>query len=215
MKAFGAGTVHVGDSTIDIGPGRYQPRRYAVEPDASSASYPLAAAAICGGTVVVPGLGTGSLQGDARFADLLQRMGCTVSQTAEYTRVHRTTALHGLDVDMVDLSDLVPTLAAVALFADSPSRIRGVGFIRGKESDRLGDLCRELRSIGADATETDDGLTIRPAELRGGTLQTHHDHRLAMAFGLVGLRTPGIEVADPQVVSKSWPDYWTMLEGLR
>ncbi len=215
MKAFGVPTVHVGHDTIDIGPGRYLPREYTVEPDASSASYPLAAAAICGGSVTVPGLGSDSLQGDAGFALLLEKMGCVVHQTATSTRVSRHGDLRGIDVDMVDLSDLVPTLAAVACFADSPTRIRGVGFIRGKESDRLGDLCAELRTAGVDAVETDDGLSIRPGEVRGATLHTHHDHRLAMAFGLLGLRAEGIEVADPQVVSKSWPDYWTMLEGLR
>jgi 3-phosphoshikimate 1-carboxyvinyltransferase len=215
MKAFGVPTVHVGHDTIDIGPGRYLPREYTVEPDASSASYPLAAAAICGGSVTVPGLGSDSLQGDAGFAHLLEKMGCAVHQTATSTRVSRHGDLRGIDVDMVDLSDLVPTLAAVAAFADTPTRIRGVGFIRGKESDRLGDLCAELRTAGVDAVETDDGLSIRPGEVHGATLHTHHDHRLAMAFGLLGLRADGIEVADPQVVSKSWPDYWTMLEGLR
>lgn len=215
MKAFGVPTVHVGHDTIDIGPGRYLPREYTVEPDASSASYPLAAAAICGGSVTVPGLGSDSLQGDAGFALLLEKMGCVVHQTATSTRVSRHGDLRGIDVDMVDLSDLVPTLAAVAAFADSPTRIRGVGFIRGKESDRLGDLCAELRTAGVDAAETADGLSIRPGEVHGATLHTHHDHRLAMAFGLLGLRAEGIEVADPQVVSKSWPDYWTMLEGLR
>ena len=215
MKAFGVPTVHVGHDTIDIGPGRYLPREYTVEPDASSASYPLAAAAICGGSVTVPGLGSDSLQGDAGFALLLEKMGCVVHQTATSTRVSRHGDLRGIDVDMVDLSDLVPTLAAVAAFADSPTRIRGVGFIRGKESDRLGDLCAELRTAGVDAAETADGLSIRPGEVHGATLHTHHDHRLAMAFGLLGMRAEGIEVADPQVVSKSWPDYWTMLEGLR
>jgi 3-phosphoshikimate 1-carboxyvinyltransferase len=215
MKSFGSATVHVGHDTIDVGTARYQARDYHVEPDASSASYPLAAAAICGGSVIVPGLGTTSLQGDARFVSLLQRMGCAVDQTESRTRVVRSGPLSGIDVDMVDMSDLVPTLAAIACYADSPTRIRGVGFIRGKESDRLGDLCAELRAAGVDATETSDGLTIRPGTVRAATLRTHHDHRLAMAFGLLGLRTEGIEVLDPQVVNKSWPDYWTMLEGLQ
>ncbi len=115
---------------------------------------------------------------------------------------------------MVDLSDLVPTLAAVAAFATSPTRIRGVGFIRSKESDRLGDLCTELRRLGARASETDDGLTIEPSHLHGSRVGTHHDHRLAMAFGLIGLRVPGVEIDDPDVVSKSWPGYWAMLGGL-
>ena len=116
---------------------------------------------------------------------------------------------------MVDLSDLVPTLAAVATFAETTTRIRGVGFIRAKESDRLGDLCSELRRAGADATETPDGLVIEPSTLHGCAVDTHHDHRLAMAFGLIGLRVPDIEITDPGVVTKSWPGYWTMLEELR
>jgi 3-phosphoshikimate 1-carboxyvinyltransferase len=116
---------------------------------------------------------------------------------------------------MVDMSDLVPTLAAVAAFADTPSRIRGVGFIRAKESDRLGDLCSELRRLGAIAADTSDGLTIEPSGLHGSRLHTHDDHRLAMAFGLIGLRVPGLEIEDPDVVTKSWPGYWEMLGSLR
>ena len=114
---------------------------------------------------------------------------------------------------MADVSDLVPTMAVVAAIADSPSRIRGVGFIRGKESDRLGDLANELRKAGVDVSETDDGLDIRPSTnlLRPARLGTHHDHRLAMAFAVLGSATPGIEVEDPDVVSKSWPGFWNML----
>jgi 3-phosphoshikimate 1-carboxyvinyltransferase len=115
---------------------------------------------------------------------------------------------------MVDLSDLVPTLAAVAAFAETPTRIRGVGFIRAKESDRLGDLCAELRRTGAVCADTDDGLSVEPAPLHGARLATHDDHRLAMAFGLIGLRVPGMEIEDPDVVAKSWPGFWRMLEGL-
>jgi 3-phosphoshikimate 1-carboxyvinyltransferase len=115
---------------------------------------------------------------------------------------------------MVDHSDLVPTVAAAALFASTTTRVHGVGYIRSKESDRLGDLCSELRSLGASAADDRDGLSIQPAALHGAELQTHHDHRLAMAFGLVGLRVPGVVVQDADVVSKSWPAYWEMLEGL-
>jgi 3-phosphoshikimate 1-carboxyvinyltransferase len=142
-------------------------------------------------------------------------MGCTSIRDERSTTVECGAPLDGIDIDMVDLSDLVPTVAAVAAFATSPTRIRGVGFIRAKESDRLGDLCRELRRLGADATETDDGLTIEPTDLHGSRLDTHHDHRLAMAFGLIGLRVAGVEVDDPGVVSKSWPGYWDMLRGLQ
>jgi 3-phosphoshikimate 1-carboxyvinyltransferase len=214
MAAFGHRTVVMADDEVRIGPGRYTAIDYAVEPDASSASYPLAAAAMVGGRVRVPGLGSASLQGDRAFAQLLDAMGCHVEQDHHSTTVRGAGVLHGIEPNMVDISDLVPTFAVAAAVADSPSRVTGVGFIRRKESDRLGDLCAELRKTGADAAETADGLIIRPAELRGASLATHHDHRLAMAFGLLGLVVDGIEVAEPGVVTKSWPGYWTMLDSL-
>lgn len=220
MAWFGHDDVEVGEDLITVAPGRYRPAEVFVEPDASSASYPLAIAASAGGTVEVRGLGQRALQGDARFADLLADMGCHVERTDDAVRVTGPapgTGLNGIDVDMADVSDLVPTVAVVALFATTPTTIRGVGFIRGKESDRLGDLATELRSVGGDVDETDDGLVVRPSagRLRGGRLGTHHDHRLAMAFGVIGSVVDGIEVADPGVVSKSWPGFWTMLDGLR
>jgi 3-phosphoshikimate 1-carboxyvinyltransferase len=215
MAEFGHDVVTIDDHEIEIGPGQYQSRDYAIEPDASSASYPLTAAAICGGRVEVPGLTKAALQGDASFCDVLATMGCAATRDVDSTVIEGCEQLHGIDIDMVDHSDLVPTLAAAALFADGPTRIRGVGFIRAKESDRLGDLCRELRRLGADATETDDGLVIEPAPLHGARLETHHDHRLAMAFGLIGLRVAGVEIDDADVVSKSWPGYWGVLGGLR
>lgn len=215
MASFGHDDVAIGADQVDVGAGRYIPCDYAIEPDATSAGYPLAAAAICGGRVEVPGLTIASMQGDAEFCDLLAKMGCISSRDDVSTSVRSGSRLEGIDVDMVDHSDLVPTMAAVAAFASGPTRIRGVGFIRAKESDRLGDLCNEMRRLGASATETDDGLEIEPAELRGSSVDTHHDHRLAMSFGLIGLRVEGVEIDDPAVVSKSWPGYWDMLRGLR
>jgi 3-phosphoshikimate 1-carboxyvinyltransferase len=215
MASFGVSGVEVGERTVVVPNGRYRPTGYAVEPDASSASYPLAAAAICGGTVVVPGLTAMSMQGDARFAELLADMGCEVHVGATGTSVTREGPLRGIEVDMVDLSDLVPTLAVVAPFADTPTVIRGVGFIRHKESDRIGDLCAELRRFGVDAREMPDGLEIRPGHPHAARVDTHHDHRLAMSLALVGLVVDGVEVVDPAVVSKSWPGYWEMLEELR
>jgi 3-phosphoshikimate 1-carboxyvinyltransferase len=215
MSEFGHDGVEIGESDVIVEAGRYSAREYTIEPDASSASYPLAAAAICGGRVEIAGLTDTSMQGDARFCDVLASMGCTSIRDARSTVVAGGDRLHGVDIDMVDLSDLVPTLAAVAAFAESTTRIRGVGFIRAKESDRLGDLCAGLRTLGASATETTDGLVIEPSELHGGHVDTHDDHRLAMALGLIGLRVPGVEIEDPDVVSKSWPGYWGMLGGLR
>ena len=215
MAAFGADGVKVGERTISVGPGIYRARDYTVEPDASSASYPWAAAAITGGSATVAGLGPDALQGDVGFLDVLTEMGCTVEYTPVGTTVNGPTTLRGVDVDMGGMSDLVPTLAAVALFAATPTTIRGVGFIRTKESDRLGDLATELAKLGAVVTVTGDGLVISPRGLHGAALAAHHDHRLAMAFGLISLRVPGIEIDDPTVVTKSWPEYWTMLTDLR
>jgi 3-phosphoshikimate 1-carboxyvinyltransferase len=215
MADFGHDAVSIGEDRIEVDAGRYIGRDYVIEPDATSAGYPLAAAAICGGRVEVPGLTKASMQGDSEFSNVLAAMGCVSSRDEHATIVESGPRLDGIDIDMVDHSDLVPTLAAVAAFATSPTRIRGVGFIRAKESDRLGDLCGELRRLGADAAETDDGLTISPSHLHGSRMATHHDHRLAMAFGLIGLRVAGVEIDDPGVVSKSWPGYWDMLGGLR
>ncbi|MCU1394599.1 MAG: aroA [Ilumatobacteraceae bacterium] len=215
MAAFGAHGVVVGDDHVEVEPGRYEAREYVIEPDASTASYPLAAAAICGGSVRVADLGAGALQGDARFADVLAEMGCTVRRDATGVTVERTGLLHGLSIDMADLSDLVPTLAVVAPFADSPTEITGVGFIRAKESDRLGDLAAELAHCGVTATVLDDGIRIEPGFGAGAGVETHHDHRLAMAFGVLGLRLGGMRVHDPEVVTKSWPEFWAELEALR
>lgn len=214
MGWFGVTDVEVGERAIVVPAGRYRPGDVAIEPDASSASYPLAVAALTGRSVTVAGLGSASRQGDARFADLLAAMGCQVEWQAHSLTVSRDPAvpLLGIDVDMADISDLVPTLAVVAACATTPSRIRGVGFIRAKESDRLGDLARELTKAGVAITETDDGLTVEPslATLRPAALDTHHDHRLAMAFGVLG-RVVTLDIADPGVVSKSWPAFWQTL----
>jgi 3-phosphoshikimate 1-carboxyvinyltransferase len=216
MEMFGIGDVVIEDRTVRVPAGDYRPVDVAIEPDASSASYPLALAAVVGGRVGVTGLGLPSCQGDQRFADLLGQMGCGVTRTVDRTSVERGHRLVGIDVDMSDISDLVPTVAVVAACASTSSRIRGVGFIRAKESDRLGDLVHELRTLGVDLDETDDGLEIRPSagSLRGGHVATHHDHRLAMAFGVLGSRVPDVHVADPEVVSKSWPGFWSMLEAV-
>ncbi len=219
MAAFGFTDVEVGERHIEVGAGVYQPTDLFVEPDASSASYPLAVAAVVGGTVTIPGLGRRALHGDARFADVMADMGCAVRRDDVSVTLSRdpVAALRGVRIDMADISDLVPTLAVVAACASTPTTISGVGFIRNKESDRLGDLSAELRRAGVSIDELEDGLHIRPslATLRPARLATHHDHRLAMAFGVLGTLVAGIEVESPAVVSKSWPEFWTVLEELR
>ncbi len=217
MDAFGVLGVEVHARHVDVPAGEYLATSYRVEPDASSASYPLAAAAMVGGAVRIRGLGAASVQGDARFADVLGEMGCIITRSATDTVVmrRRDEPLRGIEIDMADISDLVPTMAVLATQAVTPTRITGVGFIRAKESDRLGDLAAELTRTGARITVEPDGLLIEPTDLlHGARLDTHHDHRLAMAFGLLGLVVDGIEVADPDVVSKSWPAYWDALAAI-
>lgn len=215
MARFGVDDVEVADAAVRVGPGTYAPTDLTVEPDASSASYPLGIAAICGGEVTISGLGADALQGDAQFADLLAAMGCDVDRTATSVRVRSSGRLSGLDVDLADVSDLVPTMAVIAAFAETPTRISGVGFIRAKESDRLGDLADELQRAGVRITATDDGLVIEPSttHVHSARLRTHHDHRLAMAFGVLAARVEGIVVDDAAVVSKSWPSYWADLDA--
>jgi 3-phosphoshikimate 1-carboxyvinyltransferase len=192
-----------------------QPRTFAIEPDASAASYFFAAAALSAGRVTVERLGSSSLQGDLRFVDVLESMGATVDRGTDRTTVRGTGTLHGIDVDLRDLSDMVPTLAAVSVFADSPTSISGVGFIRGKESDRIGDLIRELRRCGVNAVEHDDGLTITPGRPKAARIRTYTDHRMAMAFALIGLHVPGIKIEDPACVAKTFPGYFDALDQLR
>jgi 3-phosphoshikimate 1-carboxyvinyltransferase len=215
MESFGMADVVVDERAVTVGPGRYRRAELVVEPDASSASYLWAAAAITGGRVAVPGFGARPLQGDVAFVDLLERMGATAERGDGAIAV-RGRAEEGIDVDMADWSDTVPTLAAVACFARTPTRIRGVGFIRRKETDRIGSLVTELRRCGVDVAEEDDGLIIRPDvdRLHGARVRTYDDHRMAMALALLGLRVEGIEVESPDVVAKSFPTFWSALGSL-
>jgi len=216
MKSFGAHVRIADNRTIVIDGGGYVGCQFAVEPDASSASYPFAAAAVVGGRVRVDGMRSNMMQGDSRFIDVLRQMGCDISEDQAGITVGRDAnePLQGVDIDMSEISDLVPTLAIVAMFAKTPTRIRNVGFIRNKESDRIGDLASEMRSLGAKVVEHEDGLEISPQALHGGSCDTHHDHRIAMAFGVAGLKVSGVIINQSNVVSKSWPKFWAMLEAL-
>ncbi len=195
---------------------RYRPGAHTVEPDASTASYFLAAAALVGGRVTVEGLGAGTGQGDARFADLLAAMGARVERTDRSTTVVGTGRLAGPGtVDLSDMPDMAQTLAVLAPFADGPTEVTGVGFIRGHETDRIAAVVAELTRLGVDARATDDGFVVRPGTPRGARVATYDDHRMAMSFALVGLRVPGVEIEDPNCVAKTFPGYWEALDGLR
>ncbi|GAB4457605.1 MAG: 3-phosphoshikimate 1-carboxyvinyltransferase [Armatimonadaceae bacterium] len=191
---------------------------FPVEPDASAASYFWAAAALTGGHVRINGLGTLSVQGDTDFVRVLEAMGCTVHQTMGYTDVRGPEAprrLRGVTWDMNAISDTVMTLAALAPFADSPTVIENVAHIRHKETDRLHAVATELDRLGVRVEEREDGLTIYPAEkIQPATIQTYDDHRMAMAFSLIGLAAPGVVIADPACVGKTFPGYFTCLTNL-
>ena len=214
MERFGA-RVSEAEGILTVEATGYRPAQIDVEPDASSASYPAAIAAACGGEVTLLGLGEASLQGDIAFREILGSMGASVSVSgASTTVIGSSVGLRGVGVDMRDCSDLVPTVAVLASLADGRTQISGVGFIRRKESDRLGDLAEGLRRCGVDAQVTEDGLDILGGGAHGAVVSTHHDHRLAMAFAVLGSVIPGVSVEDPDVVTKSWPGFWTMLAGL-
>ena len=210
MAAFG-----VDVSATRVQAGSYRATDYLIEPDASAASYFFAAAAITGGRVMVEGLGTASLQGDLAFVDLLEQMGADVTRSETSTTVTGTGELHGIEADLADLSDTAQTLAAVAVFADSPTTLTGIGFIRRKETDRLANTVRELVRCGIEATEDPDGFTIRPGAPQPATIETYDDHRMAMSFALLGLRGAGIEITDPRCVAKTYPRFFDDLDQLR
>ena len=226
MRAFGA-QVHRSAPpaaerlVYEVAAEPYRGTDYAVEPDASAASYFWAAAAITGGQVTVEGLSRDAAQGDVGFCDVLERMGCGVESTGDSITVSGG-PLRGIDVDMNAISDTVQTLAVVALFAEGPTRVRGVAHNRFKETDRIGDLARELRRLGATVDEHDDGLTIVPPEptpegtpaLHGATIRTYRDHRMAMSFALAGLRQAGVKILDPACTAKTYPDFFADLEHL-
>ncbi|MCI0702023.1 MAG: 3-phosphoshikimate 1-carboxyvinyltransferase [Planctomycetia bacterium] len=194
--------------------GYHNPARYTIEPDASAASYFWAAAAITGGRITVRGLNRKSLQGDVRFVDVLEQLGCRVEECDAGITVHGK-ALRGVEVDMNDISDTVMTLGAVACFAEGPTTIRNVAHIRHKETDRISALATELRKLAAEVEERADGLTITPRPLTGVAVDTYNDHRMAMSLALVGLKVPGVVIRNPGCVAKTYPGFWQDLEALR
>lgn len=215
LAAFGARVERPDDRTFHLPGTGLTARSYAIEPDASAASYLLAAAAITGGRVRVPGLGRASCQGDVGFAGVLERMGARVHVDDAGIEVVGTGRLHGIEVDLGAMSDTAQTLAAVAVAADGPTRITGIGFIRAKETDRIAAMVTELNRLGIEAREEPDGLLIHPGTPQPGVVATYDDHRMAMSFALLGLTTPGIRIADPGCVAKTFPGYFATLEQLR
>jgi 3-phosphoshikimate 1-carboxyvinyltransferase len=213
MRQFGVRPGGGEGHLYEIVPTRYRPSTYDIEPDASSATYPLAAAAITAGEVLVEQFRQG-LQADAGFRDILLQMGCRAVSRPGAAGICCDGPLRGIEVDMNTMPDAVPALVAVALFAGSPTHITNIAHLRYKESDRMGTVQRELARTGADIRVGEDFLEIHPAPLHGAELDPHDDHRLAMSFALLGLRVPGIAVRNPSCVRKSFPQYWEMLSSL-
>ncbi|HKV56070.1 MAG TPA: 3-phosphoshikimate 1-carboxyvinyltransferase [Candidatus Binataceae bacterium] len=214
MERWGAQSRVDGETIIVAGGQRYNSMDFEVEPDATSASYFAAAAALAGGTLTIQGLARDSVQGDVGFFAILEQMGVRVRWTADGVEISGSGRLHGVDVAMNSMPDVVPTLAAIAPFADSPTRIRKVGFIRHHESDRIRALAVELDRLGVPVREFDDGLEIIPAPLRPAAVETYDDHRIAMAFAVAGLKSGGIRIKDPACVAKTYPEFFEDLAKL-
>ncbi len=188
---------------------------YPIESDASAASYFFAAPAICGGLVRVENISRSSRQGDVAFLEILEQMGCTVQEGAHWIEVTGAETLAGVDVDLRDIPDTAQTLGAVAPFASSPTRIRGIASARLKETDRIHATCTELKRLGVRVEEHEDGMTIYPCDrIQPATVHTYNDHRMAMAFSLLGLRAEGIGIENPACVSKTFPRFFDVLESL-
>lgn len=214
MAAFGVVVERDAYSAFHIAaPQAYQARDYQIEPDASAASYFWGAAAVTGGQITVQGLSREALQGDVAFCDALARMGCEVDYQSDSITVTGG-RLRGIEIDMNAISDTVQTLAAVALFAEGATTVTGVAHNRHKETDRIGDLARELRRLGAEVEEREDGLRIIPATLRPAEIETYNDHRMAMSLALVGLKSPGVVITNPACTQKTYPQFFSDLARL-
>ncbi|TDB78170.1 3-phosphoshikimate 1-carboxyvinyltransferase [Micromonospora sp. KC721] len=207
LRAAGAA---VDDGTPDVWtvePGPLTGRGWEIEPDLSGAVPFFAAALVTGGEVTLQGWPHRSAQPVERLRSLLQQMGGEATLTTSGLTVRGTGTVHGLEADLSDVSELTPVLTALAMLADSPSRLTGVAHIRGHETDRIAALAREFTALGADLTESADGLQIRPRPLRGGIFHTYADHRMAHAAAVAGLAVPGIEVDDVACTSKTMPEF--------
>ncbi|MGH3664256.1 MAG: 3-phosphoshikimate 1-carboxyvinyltransferase [Micromonosporaceae bacterium] len=214
MRAFGVEVMRDGD-TLVVPPGGYLTTTYQVEPDASTASYFFAAAALTGREVTVPGLGASALQGDVRFVELLEQMGATVRVDADSITVRGPEQLRGITANMRDISDTMPTLAAIAPWADGPVRIEDVYNTRVKECDRLDACAENLRRMGVRVTTGPDWIQIWPGVLDTPEIGCRGDHRIAMSFSVAGLMLPGLTLDDPGCVKKTFPEFHEALSALR
>jgi 3-phosphoshikimate 1-carboxyvinyltransferase len=214
MNGFGVAVERPEPEVFIVSPTAYKGSDFWVETDASSASYFFAAAAIIPGRVTISNLSLAGVQGDLKFIDILHQMGSEVGMKDSRVTVTGTEHLEGVDVDMRNTPDLVPALSVVAPFADSPTTIRGIGHLRLKESDRIESICEGLTRVGAKTENGPDWIRIFPSPVRGAKIGTRGDHRIAMAFSILGLKVPGIVIDDCECVKKSFPDFYQFLSTL-
>lgn len=196
-------------------PQRYVAQQYVIEPDLSTASYFFAAAAITNGAVTIQSLDLKkSKQGDAKFLDVLIKMGCHVREDADGLTVQGAKELRGVNVDMSDFSDTFMTLAAIAPFAVTPTTITNIGHTRLQESNRIAVMRENLEKLNVRVEEGHDWLRIHPSQPRGGIIDPHQDHRIAMAFAVLGLKVAGVEIQDAECVAKTCPEFFELLGSL-
>tara|TARA_B100001778_G_scaffold198918_1_gene164172 strand:+ start:4233 stop:6146 length:1914 start_codon:yes stop_codon:yes gene_type:complete len=215
MKAFGAQVDSSKPNSYTVHPTGYVGREYEIETDASTASYFFAAAAASKGRVVVNGIGANSIQGDLEFVNILQQMGAQTMIGPNSVEVSGPNSLDGIDISMKDISDTAPTLASIAPFASSPVRVTDIGFIQHKESDRVHALVTELQKLGIDANVEDGGFIIKPGSPTGNIVHSYDDHRIAMAFTVLGLLSEGVVIDEPKCVAKTCPEFFEYVDTLR
>ncbi|MEO7125654.1 MAG: 3-phosphoshikimate 1-carboxyvinyltransferase [Nakamurella sp.] len=199
-----------------VEPGPVAPWTWDIEPDLSNATPFLAAAAVTGGSVTVPGWPARTTQGGDGFREIAARMGCTVSLDADGLTITGPEQLHAIDINLHDVGELTPTVTAMTLFADGPSHLRGIGHLRGHETDRLAALAADAAALGGTITADDDALHITPGPLHGGLWRAYADHRMATAGAIIGLLVDGVEVDDIACTAKTMPDFaadWANLFG--
>jgi 3-phosphoshikimate 1-carboxyvinyltransferase len=197
-------------ATWQVHPGIPQPFNVTVEPDLSNAAPFLAAALVCGGSVTIPNWPEQTNQAGDALRTILPLLGAQVTRTGSDLTVSGTGAIKGIDLDLHDVGELTPVIAALCALADSPSQLRGIAHLRGHETDRLAALVTELTKLGGDVAETNDGLIIKPAPLHGATFATYSDHRMAMAAAVLGLAIPDLLIEDIATTSKTLPEFSEM-----
>jgi 3-phosphoshikimate 1-carboxyvinyltransferase len=216
MAEFGVDAERDGERWFRVPAGQhYEAHHYSVEPDASAASYFFAAAAVTGGRVIVPRLGSRSAQGDLGLLEVLARMGCDVRINVDSIAVQGPPQLRAVEADFTRMGDVATTLLAIAPFADGPVTVNGIAQTHYEESDRPVAAATELQRMGLRVESSWDSVTVYPGTPQPCEVQTYNDHRMAMSFAVTGLRTPGISIAHPECVSKTFPEYFEVLGGLK